>query len=74
MALIPYARVSSGKQLDGLSMSLQGDSKLLEELAKEYGTTVSDLVYSNEGVLSYKGKNVSHGELGRLLGILKKVL
>ncbi len=47
MALIPYARVSSGKQLDGLSMSLQGDSKLLENLAKEYKTTISDLVYND---------------------------
>ncbi|MCC4818037.1 recombinase family protein [Vibrio lentus] len=77
MALIPYARVSSGKQLDGLSMSLQGDSKLLKDLEKKYDTTVSDLVYNDEGVSSYKGKNVSHGELGRLLtdierGVIEK--
>ncbi|TKF41752.1 recombinase family protein, partial [Vibrio sp. F13] len=77
MALIPYARVSSGKQLDGLSMSLQGDSKLLKDLENKYDTTVSDLIYNDEGVSSYKGKNVSHGELGRLLtdierGVIKK--
>ncbi|PML55293.1 recombinase family protein [Vibrio lentus] len=74
MALIPYARVSSGKQLDGLSMSLQGDSKLLENLAKEYKTTISDLVYNDEGVSSYKGKNVSHGELGRLVSDIERGL
>lgn len=74
MALIPYARVSSGKQLDGLSMSLQGDNKLLEDLAKEYKTTISSRVYNDEGVSSYKGKNVSHGELGRLLADIEKGL
>ncbi|MBT0074537.1 recombinase family protein [Vibrio alginolyticus] len=72
MALIPYARVSSGKQLDGLSMSLQGDSKLLDKLAKEHNTTVSNLVYNDEGKSAYKGKNVDDGELGRLINDIKR--
>lgn len=72
MALIPYARVSSGKQLDGLSMSLQGDSKLLDKLAKEHNTTVSNLVYNDEGKSAYKGKNVDDGELGRLICDIKR--
>ncbi|HCG9580500.1 TPA: recombinase family protein [Vibrio parahaemolyticus] len=72
MALIPYARVSSGKQLDGLSMSLQGDANLLKKLAKEHNTAVSDHIYNDEGVSSYKGKNVTDGELGRLIADIKK--
>ncbi|MFA0350660.1 recombinase family protein, partial [Vibrio sp. 10N.222.55.C6] len=50
---------------------------LLKDLENKYDTTVSDLIYNDEGVSSYKGKNVSHGELGRLLtdierGVIKK--
>ncbi|HIF9548978.1 TPA: recombinase family protein [Photobacterium damselae] len=67
MALIPYARVSTGKQIDGLSLSLQNDNVLLEQLALQYGTTVSHLFYQDAGVSSYKGKNASVGELSRLL-------
>jgi hypothetical protein len=69
--IIPYARVSSGRQLEGLSMTIQGDSRVLDELSRKYNTTVSPDVYVDQGVSSYKGKNVSHGELGRLLKDIK---
>ncbi|PSV29615.1 recombinase family protein [Photobacterium sp. GB-72] len=74
MALIPYARVSSGKQIDGLSLSLQNDNALLEQLALQYSTTVSHLFYQDAGVSSYKGKNASVGELSRLLADIKSGL
>lgn len=61
-----YCRVSSGKQLEGLSMSLQGDEHLLEKLAIEYGTTVSERIYKDEGKSAYKGEHL-RGELGQLL-------
>ncbi|PKH59324.1 hypothetical protein CXF83_21865 [Shewanella sp. Choline-02u-19] len=61
-----YCRVSSGKQLSGLSMSLQNDIKLLNELAEKYQTKVSDKVYSDEGLSAYKGDNLK-GSLGLLL-------
>ncbi|MEZ9322851.1 recombinase family protein [Vibrio sp. 10N.286.51.E5] len=72
MAIIPYARVSSGKQLEGLSMELQGDSSLLEKIAKEHNTIVSHLFYHDEGVSSYKGKNAKEGELARLIADIEK--
>lgn len=61
-----YCRVSSGKQLEGLSMSLQGDERLLEKLAKDYGTVVSERIYRDEGKSAYKGEHL-RGELGQLL-------
>ncbi|HCG6534495.1 TPA: recombinase family protein [Vibrio parahaemolyticus] len=61
-----YCRVSSGKQLEGLSMSLQGDEALLGKLAKDYNTTVSERVYRDEGKSAYKGEHL-RGELGKLL-------
>lgn len=67
MALIPYARVSSGKQINGLSMSLQNDSCLLDNLATQYKTTISPLFYQDAGVSSFKGKNAKDGELSKLL-------
>lgn len=70
-----YCRVSSGKQLEGLSMSLQGDESLLEQLAHDYNTTVSERIYKDEGKSAYKGEHL-RGELGKLLsdidtGIIK---
>ncbi len=67
MALIPYARVSSGKQLSGLSMKHQNDQEYLQGLAIEHHTTLSPLVYADHGVSSFKGKNAKTGELSRLL-------
>ena len=67
-----YCRVSSGKQLEGLSMSLQGDEELLEQLAKNYNTTVSDKVYKDEGKSAYKGEHLA-GELGKLLNDIDTV-
>ncbi|WP_347368041.1 recombinase family protein [Vibrio vulnificus] len=67
MAIIPYARVSSGKQVEGLSMSLQSDDNLLQQIATQYSTTVSSLFYHDAGVSSFKGKNAKEGELSRLL-------
>lgn len=67
MALIPYARVSSGKQIDGLSLSFQNDTCLLDNIAKQYQTTISDLFYQDAGVSSFKGKNAKDGELSKLL-------
>jgi hypothetical protein len=64
--LYAYCRVSSGKQLSGLSMSLQNDTKLLHELATLYNTQASDKVYSDEGLSAYKGDNLN-GSLGLLL-------
>ncbi|EPO0019389.1 recombinase family protein [Vibrio vulnificus] len=67
MAVIPYCRVSSGKQLSGLSLELQNDRVVLEQLATQYQTTVSDRVYQDAGVSSFKGANAKTGELARLL-------
>ncbi|WP_140322145.1 recombinase family protein, partial [Vibrio parahaemolyticus] len=67
-----YCRVSSGKQLEGLSMSLQGDEALLSRIAKEYHTTVSDRIYIDEGVSSYKGKNLESGQLGEIVRDIEK--
>jgi hypothetical protein len=61
-----YCRVSTAKQLDGLSMSLQDDKKLLEELAQKYNTTVSDRVYSDKGHSAFTGKNLDN-ELGQMI-------
>ena len=70
--LYAYCRVSSGKQLEGLSMSLQGDEALLSRIAKEYHTTVSDRIYIDEGVSSYKGKNLESGQLGEIVRDIEK--
>ncbi|CAM2966669.1 recombinase family protein [Vibrio rarus] len=61
-----YCRVSSGKQLEGLSMSLQDDEKLLSELAHRYNTTVSKRIYRDSGKSAYKGDHLK-GELGVML-------
>jgi hypothetical protein len=62
-----YCRVSSGRQLEGLSMELQGDTKILQQLADTHNTTVSPDIYQDSGVSSYRGMNLTHGELGRIL-------
>lgn len=62
-----YARVSSTKQIDGLSLSLQGDNAMLSQLSEQYQTTVSSDIYRDEGVSSFKGDNLNRGELGRLI-------
>ncbi|WP_188013148.1 recombinase family protein [Photobacterium damselae] len=72
MAVIPYARVSSSKQIEGLSLKLQNDINLLKNIAKEYKTTVSNLFYIDAGVSSFKGKNAQSGELARLLTDIKE--
>ncbi|EOB6240639.1 recombinase family protein [Vibrio vulnificus] len=71
MAIIPYARVSTGKQTQGLSLTLQTDTTLLERLAKENNTTVSNLAYHDPGISSYTGKNAKEGDLKRLRNDIK---
>ncbi|MBB1429800.1 recombinase family protein [Pseudoalteromonas sp. SG43-4] len=66
MAIIAYCRVSSSRQLEGLSMSLQNDKKLLEEIAQKFNTTLSDRIYSDSGFSAYHGKNLKN-ELGNLI-------
>ncbi|EIC9815190.1 recombinase family protein [Vibrio alginolyticus] len=66
MTIYAYCRVSSQKQLEGLSMKIQGDDALLESLAKKHNTVVSPRVYRDEGKSAYKGMNLQ-GELGELL-------
>jgi len=64
--LYAYCRVSSGKQLDGLSMSLQDDRDLLKKLAIDYNTEVSPRVYSDKGHSAFTGENLKN-ELGALI-------
>lgn len=61
-----YCRVSSNKQLEGLSMSLQGDAALLSEIARKFKTEIGKRVYADEGRSAYKGDHL-RGELGRFL-------
>lgn len=61
-----YCRVSSYNQLDGLSMQMQGDVKLLKQLAKKFKTKVGKRVYSDRGRSAYKGTHLK-GELGQFL-------
>ncbi|HCE2119137.1 TPA: recombinase family protein [Vibrio parahaemolyticus] len=66
MPLHLYCRVSTTKQIEGLSLSIQGDESVIEALAKKYNTTVGQRVYRDEGKSAYKGMNLS-GELGEFL-------
>lgn len=61
-----YCRVSTAKQLSGLSMSIQGDDTLIEELARKYNTQVGPRIYQDSGKSAYKGMNLD-GELGEFL-------
>ncbi|EGQ9057467.1 hypothetical protein GA076_19045 [Vibrio parahaemolyticus] len=61
-----YCRVSTTKQLEGLSMSIQGDDTLIEALAQKYNTQIGPRVYQDEGKSAYKGMNLA-GELGEFL-------
>lgn len=61
-----YCRVSTTKQLSGLSMSIQGDETLIEQLALKYNTQVGPRVYRDDGKSAYQGKNLK-GELGDFL-------
>ena len=65
-----YCRVSSGKQLEGLSMSLQGDEELLNRIARKFHTKLGNRVYADEGRSAYKGEHLK-GELGRFLDDLE---
>ncbi|HDY7737140.1 TPA: recombinase family protein [Vibrio vulnificus] len=62
----PYLRVSSDKQIESLSLTIQGDSLLFEELAQRFSTTVGPKVYRDEGKSAYKGEHLE-GALGELL-------
>lgn len=66
-----YCRVSSNKQLEGLSMSLQGDDELLNKIANNFKTNVGRRVYADNGRSAYKGEHLK-GELGRFLSDLDK--
>ncbi|MEZ8965417.1 recombinase family protein [Vibrio breoganii] len=66
MPIVSYSRVSTKEQTSGLSMSLQSDRELLEEIATRYNTTVSELSYDDYGVSSFKGKNAEEGALSEL--------
>ncbi|NQY06429.1 MAG: recombinase family protein [Flavobacteriaceae bacterium] len=61
-----YSRVSSTKQIEGLSLSLQGDQELLNKIALEYKTEISSTVYRDEGKSAFRGKNLE-SELGTLI-------
>lgn len=69
--IYPYCRVSSGKQLEGLSLTLQNDSKLLDDLANRFNTTVSDRVYQDDGLSAYKGDHLKKGQLKQLIEDIK---
>lgn len=66
MAIFAYCRVSSSRQLKGLSMSLQNDKQLLQEIAQKFNTTLSERAYSDTGFSAYNGKNLQN-ELGSLI-------
>lgn len=61
-----YCRVSSNKQLEGLSMSIQGDDKLLSSLAIQFDTHIGKRIYRDGGKSAYKGEHL-RGELGQFL-------
>ncbi len=61
-----YSRVSSGKQIEGLSLSSQSDAEMLDGISKKFNTEISDRVYIDEGKSAYSGKNLQC-ELGVLL-------
>ncbi|PMO04333.1 hypothetical protein BCT19_01225 [Vibrio splendidus] len=64
--LHPYLRVSSDKQVESLSLTIQGDEALFEELAKKFNTTAGPKTYRDEGKSAYKGEHLK-GALGELL-------
>lgn len=64
-----YCRVSSDLQLEGLSMSLQGDEVLLNQIAEKFNTQLGKRVYADGGRSAYKGEHLK-GELGRFLNDL----
>ncbi|PTP15635.1 recombinase family protein [Vibrio splendidus] len=66
MKIHPYCRVSTGKQTSGLSMTIQGDSHLLEQLSQEYNMPIGR-AYNDAGISSYKGKNAREGELNLII-------
>jgi hypothetical protein len=69
-----YSRVSSTKQIEGLSLSLQGDQTLLDEVAAKFKTTVSDRIYQDAGVSAHTDANLN-ADLGVLLeDIDKKII
>lgn len=61
-----YCRVSTTKQIEGLSLSIQGDESAIAELAKKYNTEVGSRVYQDSGKSAFKGVNLD-GELGEFL-------
>lgn len=65
MTVFAYCRVSSGKQLQGLSMEIQSDEKLLKSIAEKFETTLGK-VYSDKGKSAYKGQNLNN-EFGKIL-------
>ncbi len=69
-----YCRVSSNKQIEGLSLSLQGDKKLLAEIAKKYGAQISSKIYEDEGVSAFSGANETKGALKELLSDIESGL
>lgn len=62
-----YCRVSSSKQIEGLSLTIQGDAGLVEKIAERFETTVNSQVYIDEGVSAYSGKNARQGDLKAFL-------
>ena len=65
MTIFAYCRVSTGKQLNGLSMEIQGDQELLDSIAQKYDTSLGT-VYSDKGKSAYKGQHLKN-EFGKLL-------
>jgi len=61
-----YSRVSSTKQVESLSLSLQGDQVLLDAVAAKFKTTISKRRYLDKGKSAYNADNLD-GALGELL-------
>lgn len=59
--IVAYCRVSSSKQIEGLSLSLQDDRGLLEELAREHNKEICEKVYSDKGKSAFKGQHLEKG-------------
>ncbi len=66
--IVAYCRVSSSKQIEGLSLSLQDDRELLKALADEYNKEICERVYNDKGKSAYKGQHLEKdGDLKKLI-------
>jgi DNA invertase Pin-like site-specific DNA recombinase len=65
--IVQYRRVSSKSQIDGTGLEQQSDTNILRKLSGEHKLPISDKVYEDIAVSSFKSKNFTEGDLGRLV-------